>query len=236
MRFELLDIYRWIAIILMILFHINYSLLNIFNINLLNFSEYFWLIIWKIAVFLFIFIAWIWFFLAEKKYKNKVFLKYLKTSLKLFFIAFIISFVTYFILDWTQFIRFWIIHFFSLSFFLILFFRKFKFYNIFIWTFILIYWFYYIPVIKNEYLYFLWFMYPWFKSADYYPLIPYFGLMLYWYSFWLILDRFNKLDLLKSKSKDSSINLFLSYLWKKSIIIYLIHQPIILLVLYTFLR
>ncbi len=236
MRFELLDIYRWIAIILMILFHINYSLLNIFNINLLNFSEYFWLIIWKIAVFLFIFIAWIWFFLAEKKYKNKVFLKYLKTSLKLFFIAFIISFVTYFILDWTQFIRFWIIHFFSLSFFLILFFRKFKFYNIFIWTFILIYWFYYIPVIKNEYFYFLWFMYPWFKSADYYPLIPYFGLMLYWYSFWLILDRFNKLDLLKSKSKDSSINLFFSYLWKKSIIIYLIHQPIILLVLYTFLR
>jgi len=236
MRLEWLDITRWIAIILMILFHLNYSLLNIFDVNLLNFSEYFWFIIWKIAVFLFIFISWIWFFLAENKYKNNINLKYIKISLVLWIISLIISLITYFIYNGTQFIKFWIIHFFSISFLLLLIFRRFKFYNLLFWTIILIYWFYFIPVIKNEYFYFLWFMYPWFKSADYYPIFPYFWIMLYWYTFALFLEKIDKFKLLKIKNKNNIINIILWYLWKKSLIIYLVHQPIIILILYIFIH
>ncbi len=236
MRLEWLDITRWIAIIFMILFHFNYSLVNIFNINTLNFSEYFWVILWKISVFLFIFISWIWFFLAEKKYGKNINLKYIKVSIILWVISLFISLITYFIFSGSQFIKFWIIHFFSISFLLLLIFRKFKFYNLLFWSIILIYGFYFIPIIKSEYFYFLWFMYPWFKSADYYPIFPYFWIMLYWYTFALFLEKIDKFKLLKIKNKDNIINIILWYLWRKSLIIYLIHQPIIILFLYIFIN
>lgn len=232
MRLEKLDIFRWVAIFLMIIFHLNYTLINIFSINLLNFSNTFWFIIWKISVFLFIFISWIWFFLAEKKYNKKIIKKYIKVSAFLWIIAIFISIITYFILDWQQYIKFWIIHFFSLSFLLLLIFRLFKFYNLFLWTIILIYGLYFIPIINSEYFYYLWFTYPWFKSADYYPIIPYFWIMLYWYIFALFLDKIGKIYIFKIKGKNNFIWTLLSYMWKKSLLIYIIHQPIIILILY----
>lgn len=45
MRLEKLDIFRGIAIVLMVLFHLNYSLVYIFGIETLNFSTIFWYII-----------------------------------------------------------------------------------------------------------------------------------------------------------------------------------------------
>ena len=78
MRLEKLDVFRAIAIVLMVIFHVNYSLVYIFNIDILNFSKIFWFIEGKISAFLFIFIAGFSFFLAEKKYKNKIIKKYFK--------------------------------------------------------------------------------------------------------------------------------------------------------------
>jgi uncharacterized membrane protein len=42
MRLEKIDIFRGIAIILMVIFHLNYSLVNIFDNNIINFSKEFW--------------------------------------------------------------------------------------------------------------------------------------------------------------------------------------------------
>ncbi|MDD3144968.1 MAG: heparan-alpha-glucosaminide N-acetyltransferase [Candidatus Gracilibacteria bacterium] len=236
MRLEKLDVLRGVAVILMIFFHINYSLVNIFNINLLNFSEIFWVILGKISVFLFIFISGIGFFLAEKKYKNEINIKYIKISCILGIIAGFISLITYFLFDGEQFIKFGIIHFFSLSFLILLIFRKFKLYNLLFGTVILIYGFYFIPIIKNEYLYFLGFMYPGFNSADYYPLLPYFGVILYGYTLALLLNKINKFDIFILKNKKNILINFIGYLGKKSLIVYLIHQPIIILVIYIFLK
>lgn len=233
MRLEKLDILRWIAIILMVLFHLNYSLVYIFNYEVLNFSYTFWFILWKIAVLLFIFIAGISFFLAENKYWNKVTKKYLKVSLYLWIIAWIISISTYIFFE-QLYIRFWIIHFFALSFLLMLFFRKFRYYNILFWIIIIVYGFYFLPIIENKYLYFLWFMYPWFVSSDYYPIFPYFWVMLLGYSFALYLYKIDKLDIFKLKSKKILPYNVLEYLWKKSLIIYLIHQPIIIWFIYLY--
>lgn len=129
MRLEKLDILRGIAILLMVVFHLNFSLVNIFNVEILNISESLWFYIWKISALLFIFVSWISFFLAEQKYKNKIILKYLKVSAILWIIALLISLSTYIFFP-DLYIRFWIIHFFALSFLLMLFFRKFKYFNL----------------------------------------------------------------------------------------------------------
>lgn len=235
MRYEKLDIWRWVAIILMVLFHLNYSLLNIFNISTINFSEDLWFVLWKIAASLFIFIWGISFLLAEKKYWKKIIKKYFKVSLLLWIIALWISFWTLIFFE-EQHIRFGILHFFALSFLLMLLFRKFKYYNLFIWIIILVYGIYFIPIIQNENFFFLWFTYPWFKSADFFPILPYFWIMLLWYSFALYLNDSDKIDILKLKTNKNIFYSVLEYLWKKSLIIYLLHQPIIILLIYIYIR
>jgi len=242
MRLQKLDIFRGVAILLMVVFHINYSLLNIFNIDALNFSELFWFIEGRISALLFIFIAWISFLLAEKKYWNKIIKKYFKVVFILWIIAWLISLSTFLFFP-EQYIRFGIIHFFALSFLLMLLFRIFNYYNLLFWIIFIIYWFYFIPVIDNQYLYFLWFMYNWFHSADYYPILPYFWIMLLWYSSGLCLYNKNKLNIFKLKPYSNKfifkkvfiiLNNFFEYIWKKSLIIYLIHQPIIIFIIYLF--
>jgi len=242
MRLQKLDIFRGIAILLMIIFHINYSLLNIFNIDALNFSKIFWFIEGRISALLFIFIAWISFLLAEKKYWNKIIKKYIKVIALLSWISLLISLST-FLFFTEQYIRFWIIHFFALSFLLMLLFRLFKYYNFLFWIIFIIYWFYFIPVIESKYFYFLWFTYNWFSSAYYYPILPYLWIILLWYSLGLLLYNKNKLDIFKLKPYSNKfilkkifiiLNNFFEYMWKKSLIIYLIHQPIIIFIIYLF--
>lgn len=226
------DILRWLAILLMIFFHLNYSLLNIFHIQILNFSELFWFVLWKVSALLFIFIAWVSFFLSSKKYWKSIAKKYTKKAVYLWIIAWIISLITYFWFDSKFYIRFWIIHFFALSFLLMIVFRRFRYYNLLFWTIIIVYGVYFIPIIENKNLYFLWFRYYWFKSGDYYPILPYFWVMLLWYVFALFLSDTNKLNLLKLKNNSNILLKILELFWKKSLLIYLIHQPIIVFIIY----
>lgn len=235
MRYDKLDILRWSAIILMIVFHINYSLLNIFSINFLNFSTFFWYIIWKIWVFLFIIISSISFLLSEKKYGDKVNKKYFNYFVFLGIIALFITLLTYIFIR-SQLILFGIIHFFSISFLLMTFFRKFRLFNIFIWIIIML-----IPVFFDmetsvNYLFFLWFIPDSFYSADFYPLIPYFWLFLSSYSISLYLYEKQILQkILTWEKKWFSYN-FLKFMWKNSLLIYLIHQPIIILSIYLIIK
>ena len=230
MRYKRLDILRWVAIILMVIFHLNYSLVHIFNTNILNFSEIFWFLLGKIAAISFIFIAGISFFLAEKKYQKNITKKYIWVSALLWCIALLISIWTYFLFP-EEHIRFGIIHFFSLSFLLLLFFRKFRYGNIVVWGICIIYWTFFIPIIDSQYWYFLWYVYKGFRSADYYPVFPYFWVMLCGYSFALFLEYYNKFDILVSY-KNNKITDLLEWTGKRSLVIYLIHQPIIIILFY----
>jgi len=233
MRLERLDIIRGIAIFLMVIFHLNYSLVNIFNSQILELPANIWFYIWRISALLFIIIAGISFVLAENKYKIKIIKKYIKVSIFLWIIAFFISLSTLLFFP-EQYIRFWIIHFFSLSFLLLLLFRKFKYYNIILWLWIIIYGFYFISIVEVKYLYFLGFVYPWFNSADFYPILPYFWVMLLWYWIWTYLLNNNLLHILRWSSISNIFKKFFIYIWKKSLLIYIIHQPIIIGVLYLF--
>ena len=226
MRYEKIDILRGWAIVLMILFHLNYSLVHIFSIEILNFSEIFWYILWRVSVLGFMAIAWISYFLAEKKYGKDTFKKYWKYSCILAFLAASISFTTYFSFP-QQYIKFWILHFFAVSFFLLPFFSIFKYTNILIWISIIMYGIFFIPVIENKYFFFLWLRDLWFTSADYYPLIPYFGVLLLAYSAWLLLDKYWKFNIFHKTNKINILESILIYIGKRSLIIYIIHQPII---------
>ncbi|MDP2090325.1 MAG: heparan-alpha-glucosaminide N-acetyltransferase [Candidatus Gracilibacteria bacterium] len=231
MRLEKLDIFRGIAIVLMVLFHFNYSLVYTFDIGFLNFSDTFWFIVGKISVILFILIAGISFCLAEKKYSNNITKKYLKISTILAIFACSITIITY-LLNNEFYIRFGILHYFSLSFLFMLFFRRLGYYNVILGIIIIIYGVYFIPIIQNTHLFFLGFMYPGFTSSDYYPIIPYFGIMLLGYSFALYLNDIDKLNIFKLKNHKNILEKILEYLGKKSFIIYLIHQPIIVCLIF----
>ena len=231
MRYDKLDILRWIAISMMIVFHINYSLLNIFSISFFNFSEIFWYIFWLIWWLLFIIISALSFLLSEKKNWDKVFKKYLKYSIFLWIIALTITLFTYFFIR-EQRIVFWILHFFSLSFLLITFFRKFKYLNIIIWTIIIS-----IPLLtplesNTNYFSFIWLHNKSFYSADFWPLIPYFWIFLLSYTISLYLYEKEILQKILSWEKKWYVYTFLKFLWKHSLIIYLVHVPIIVSLIY----
>lgn len=231
MRYEKLDVLRWIAISMMIVFHINYTLLNIFSIWTLNFSEPFWSIFWLCWWNLFIIISWISFLLWEKKYWDKICKKYFLYSIFLWITAIFITLFTYFFIR-EQIIVFWILHFFSLSFLLIIFFRKLKYLNMILWIIILL-----IPILiqfesDTNYLSFIWLHNKYFYSADFWPLIPYFWIFLLSYTISLYLFEKEILQKILSWEKKWYVYTLLKFLWKHSLIIYLVHVPIIVSLIY----
>ena len=234
MRFKKLDYIRALAVILMIFFHLNYILVEIFSINFLNHFPIFWRIIQVFWWFLFIFIAWFSFYLSSEKYKKEVNKKYIKITLRLFILALLISFFTYIFIP-SQFISFWILHFFALWFLLLLIFKNFWYYNLIIAIILFILWFYFPIITEYKYLIFLWIVYKWFYSADYYPIIPYFSYMLFWLIFAKYLSQKNKLSIFYSDSNTRFSNI-LSFIWKHSLLIYIIHTPIIYAIIYISLK
>ncbi|MFA5917827.1 MAG: heparan-alpha-glucosaminide N-acetyltransferase domain-containing protein [Candidatus Gracilibacteria bacterium] len=215
----------------MIIFHINYSLSNIFSIDFLNFSEIFRFILGKIGVLLFISISGISFFLAEKKYGDKIYKKYLRYSIFLGIISLSITLFTYIFFK-EQFIVFGILHFFSLSFLLIIFFRKLKYWNFLLGIIIILIPVFFTMETNIHYLFFLGFIYPSFYSADFYPIIPYFGIFLLSYSSSIFLDKKQILGKIFGGKQTGIINNFLKYIGRNSLIIYIIHQPIIIFIIY----
>ena len=231
MRYQYLDILRWFAIVLMILFHLNYSLVYIFDSNILNFSEIFWFILWKISALWFITIAWASFYLASEKYtQTELTEKYVKYALVLAVCSGAITLGTAVFFP-SQLILFGILHFFAVSFAILPFIARSKSLAIFI---IILIWSIYLAVpqvVDTKVLFPFGFIPLGFYSADYYPLLPYFLVILLWYLWAEFLSK-NKLLQYFHISRDlNKIEKTLSFIGKRSIMIYLIHQPIIILLL-----
>ncbi|MFA7298062.1 MAG: heparan-alpha-glucosaminide N-acetyltransferase [Candidatus Absconditabacterales bacterium] len=218
-RITELDFLRGIALILMIYFHLIWSMKEMFGYDVsyafgINFY------IGKISAILFILISGIVYSFGRFN---------LKRFLLLAGIAIIISVATYFYSDAT-FIKFGIIHFFALSSLVALLFSKSnKYLSILIGIGIIVAGFRINTIHMNsDYLFFVGIVSKSFQSADFYPLIPWFGI-------YLIGMGLSKIFYTTKQNVFGKTLHFapIDFVGRNTLIIYLIHQPIIIGILYV---
>jgi len=213
-----LDFLRGLALILMTYFHLIYDMKELYEYPVSyegNITDY----IGKLSAILFITISGISTSLGRSSWKR---------GLKVLGAAMLITLVSY-IFDNDFFVIFGILHFLGLSMILSIILKKLNNialvalgtaimivgYNISLDNF------------NNDYLMMLGFRSPAFSSSDYYPLIPYLGIFM----IGMVLGR-----MLYQRKKSLIVplpgHIIISMAGRHSLPIYLIHQPVIILILY----
>lgn len=234
-RFWEIDVLRGIAVILMILYHILFDLnfLHIFSFPLHSF--FFRLFLYPIGT-LFLLVVGISLVLSFKRYVQiekqiPPFLKYLKRGTILFFVALLITFITW-IYPHDGFIVFGVIH--CISICIILSYPFISKPNIsLIFGFILVgIGIYFSSItVSNPFLFWIGLKTSSFYTLDYFPLLPWFGVVL----IGIYLGQ-KIYPMLQSKySQKQQIPFLLNpltFIGQHSLIIYLIHQPILFALLF----
>lgn len=233
-RFWEIDFLRGIAITMMVLFHIIFDLTFFGTYNFLA-SSNFWYFFGKLTAALFILIVGISLTLSYFRAKNRgkvSFQKYLKRGARIFSWGMLITFVT-FILFPNYFIFFGILHLIGLSIILGYFFFRFLYLNLILGTSFIFLGFYLSNFTSNL---------PWLLwlgltptnlyTFDYYPLFPWFGFVPigifignYFYSNYK--RNFNLPKISNYYTK------LICFFGRNSLRIYLLHQPIILIILFS---
>lgn len=238
-RFWEIDFLRGIAIIMMIIFHFFFDL-NYFNVYKINLYSGFWWIFARTIAAIFILLVGISLTISyskmrKQKKRSDSFKKYFVRGLKIFCLGLFISFVTWIFLR-KGFIIFGILHFIGVSIILAYPFLKFRFGNLLLGIVFLLlgiyvrnlnfdsYWLTWVGLAPN-----------YFYTVDYFPVLPWFGLILIGLFFGNLLypngmRRFKIINV----PKFSFVKL-LCFLGRNSLIIYFIHQPILIISLYFFL-
>ena len=225
MRYQKLDALRWVAIIGMILFHFNYILENVFGEMIFHFSDTFWFLLGRTVAIIFILVSGISFFLsAQKKGTPELIRVAIKRFMFLAAIALAITVVTYGFF-YEQRISFGIIHFFALASLAVLLFVRFGGWNIPLGMVMLVVWYYFRYFSPDTYLFIPLGLYPrGYYSADYYPLIPWFGYYIIGYgtAYWLKKRGFFD-DIFSGSFIGGAA---LAFMGKHSLLLYSIHVPI----------
>jgi uncharacterized membrane protein len=233
-RFWEIDFLRGVAIIMMLIYHTIFDLTFFGNYSSKIFMNY-WYWFGRVTAILFIFLVGVSLTLSYSRAKKKGkanFYKYLRRGIKIFSIGLLIFIIT-FVLFPKYFIVFGILHFIGLSvilgYFLVK--PKYKYLTLALGIFIIFFGLY----LSNFTFNFYWLL--WlglipknFQSFDYYPLFPYFGFVLIGISLGNFLypnykRKFNLPELSSWYLK------FICWLGRNSLKIYLMHQPIIILIL-----
>lgn len=221
-NFEI-DFFRGVAVILMIYFHTIFDLKEFFGFNV-NYLSGYNFYIGKTAAVLFILVSGISSSLSKSN---------LKRGLKFFAYAMIITLITNFISGME--IYFGILHFLGLSMIFahfLLFLKPKVFYisNI----LILIICIGLDGIIRglvptNNYLLMFGIINDNFASADFYPLVPWFGV----FSIGLIIGKFFYRGTIQSYAFRNN---FINLVGRNSLVVYFVHQPIILILLYIYIK
>ncbi|MCX8147547.1 MAG: DUF1624 domain-containing protein [Candidatus Woesearchaeota archaeon] len=243
-RYWEVDSLRGIAIVLMIIYHSLFDL-DFFGKVKIDMGAWYLNLLQKFIASTFIFLVGLSLTIsyAKEKKKNKVigklnykdaFLKYLKRGGIVFGYGLIITLVTWLFLR-EGFVVFGILHFIGLSIMLSYFFMRYVknyFYLLLAVVFIVLG-----PILQGitlntPWLVWLGIMPNYFYSVDYFPLFPWFGVVLLGLFFGNILypegQRKFKIKDLSSKTPIRA----LSFMGRHSLLIYLLHQPLIVAVIY----
>jgi uncharacterized membrane protein len=230
-RFWEIDFIRGIAILLMFYFHAVWDLVSFDAIDI-DMSSFAWQIFGKSIGFTFVFIAGLSLTLGYNKAVEKnvnAWCIFWQRGLILLGLGLIISIVTYFIFD-RQYVRFGILHLLGTAIIIAYPFLQLTW----IWNAILGC----ILISLGNYLLTYGVAYPWLLPfglmpwgivmVDYYPLLPWFGVVLWGIAGGKIIYKQGKRQYnLKDYSSIWAID-WVAYLGRRALFIYLIHQPIII--------
>lgn len=229
-RFWEIDFARGLAIIRMVIFNWSFAL---FYLKVYNFKE--GMMFPGLAAPVFIFLAGLSLTISYNRIKNRkpkeIYKKFFLRGLKLFGIALLITVITYLTFP-EAFIIFGIINLIAFSVMFGQFFLKYRRLNLFLGLLIIILGFY-LQGFRFDFPYLLWlgFTPSNFFTFDYFPVLPWFGFALLGMYFG---NTFYKNGKRSFKIKDFSNNLitrFLDFLGRNSLTIYLLHQPLLILIL-----
>lgn len=237
-RFWEIDFLRGVAIIMMVVFHSAFNLYY-FDAFSIDIDSTPWWLLARSTATIFIFLVGVSLTLSYSKTKRSrskksIWVKYIIRGSKIFSWGILITIITYFILR-EGFVRFGILHFIGLSIILAVPFIRYKTINLVIGSSIVIIGFY-IDSFSVETSWLMWIgLQPEsFYTVDYFPLLPWFGLILFGISAGNILypDHERRFDL--PDLGDVLPIKFFSFLGKHSLLIYLLHQPLIIIIMVIF--
>jgi uncharacterized membrane protein len=227
MRYWEIDATRGIAVLMMIVYHF------LFDMFYSSYRSFYWFAI--LTASLFIVVSGI--SLSISYSRGAKFKKFLNRGLKLLILGGVITLMSYLFLD-SGFILFGILHFFGVSSILIYPFLKHSKNPTMMLLGVVVaivgFWFLSMTV-DVEYLFWLGLLPARFYTFDYFPIFPWFGLMLIGVFMGSQLYPDGK-RIFKARKIDNVLSRALQFFGRNSLVIYFIHQPIILLLLSVFWR
>ena len=222
-----IDFLRGVAIIMMITFHAVFDLWY-FGYGF-DISSGFWFVFARVTASIFLFLVGVSLTLSYSRSKGASFSKYAYRGLKIFSWGLIITVITWIFLD-KGFIMFGVLHFIGVAIILAYFFLRFHVLNLVLGVVI---------ILIGIFLQGLVFSFPWllwlgfvpsgFYTLDYFPLLPWFGLVLLGLFFGKMFYPHGKARI---RDVNNLITRFFCLLGRRSLLIYLMHQPVLIALLF----
>ena len=229
------DVARGVAIILMIIYHFSFDV-NYFGIAKINLYDLSWILFQRSIGTLFLLLVGISLTLSESRNKEGH-IKHAKRALMLGAVAFVITIATW-IYPNEGFVQFGIIHLIAVSTLLAPLFFRFRWMNA-VLGLIVIFAGLYIGMnnmsTESKYLFWLGIVYPGYQALDHYPMLPWFGVVLIGiYLGQIVFPNGESKIKLSEKIIHNPYVQKLAFLGKNSLVVYLLHQPAMILLLFMY--
>jgi uncharacterized membrane protein len=235
-RFWEVDFLRGLAIILMVLFHLAYDL-NYFGIQPIEVASGFWFYLARFTASLFLLLVGVSLSLSRSRARllgqeDRFRVRLMKRGLWIFSLAMGLTLVTYLFIG-RGFIVFGVLHLIGVS--LLLAYPFFRLHGVnFILGLLFILVGLFLQGLSVDFPWLLWLgLAPWdFRSVDYFPLLPWFGVILIGMAFGDLFYRGYSRRIPVPDLAGSSLVRWLTFLGRNSLAIYLIHQPVLIALMY----
>ncbi|MGM0404923.1 MAG: heparan-alpha-glucosaminide N-acetyltransferase [Thermoplasmatota archaeon] len=238
-RFWEVDFIRGVALLMMITYHLIYDLYYFGDYGI-DANSGVWLVLGRSTAILFITIVGVSLSLSYSRVKDEVsnseiVIKYVKRGGFIFSLGLLITISTYLFLKGEGYVRFGILHLIGLSVILAIPFLRYKYINLIIGAVSLVVGFL-LADLNFSFNWLLWlgFRPDSFYTVDYFPVLPWFGLVL----LGLFIGKslypgYSRIIKIPDMSRNKLIK-FISFIGQNTLVFYLIHQPILILLLYLF--